>query len=112
MCPSKRGKHRRAGHLLGTVGQEQRAGVADFAQPLLRHREHADFVSAAKAVFVRAQDAILVAALALKRQHGIDHMFQHARASDAAILGDMADKHQRRAAFLGKTDQFLRRART
>ena len=36
-------------------------------------------------------------------------MLKHARAGNAAILGDMADQHQSSAAFLGKTDQFLRR---
>ena len=49
-----------------------------------------------------------MAALALERQHRVDHMLQHARAGDRTVLGDMADQHQRRAALLGEADQFLR----
>ncbi len=50
-----------------------------------------------------------MAALAFECQHGIDHMFEHARAGKAAVLGDMAHQYQRGAAFLGETDQLLRR---
>ena len=91
------------------MGQKQGGRVGDFLQPLRHHREHADLVRAAKAVLDRAQDAVLVAALPLERQHGIDHMFQHARPGDAAILGHMADQHERTVALLGEADQFLRR---
>ena len=46
-----------------------------------------------------------MAALTLKAHHHIDHMFEHTRPGDIAILGDMADQHQRSAAFLGEADQ-------
>src|SRR3546814_16150275 len=49
-----------------------------------------------------------MAALALERQHRIDHMFEHAWPGDRAVLGDMADEYDRRAAVLGIADQFLR----
>ena len=50
-----------------------------------------------------------MAALAFERQYGVDHMFQHAGSGDRPVLGNMADEHQRRAAFLGKADKLLRR---
>ena len=46
-------------------------------------------------------------ALALETEHRIDHMFEHAWPGDAAILGHMADHHQRRALLLGEADQLL-----
>ena len=48
-----------------------------------------------------------MAALAFERQDGVDHMFQHAGSGNRPILGNMANEHQRRAAFLGKADQLL-----
>ena len=46
-----------------------------------------------------------MAALAFEIEHGIDHMFQHARAGDQAFLGHMADQKQRNAAPFGDADQ-------
>ena len=64
-------------------------------QPVARHLKHADLIRWAKAVLDRAQDAEVVATLALKVKHGIDHMFDHARACDLAVFGDMADEYHR-----------------
>src|SRR3546814_5474923 len=63
--------------------------VGDLAQPLLAHREDADLVGAAEAVLDRAQDAILMTALAFEGQHRVDHMFEHARSRDRSVLRDM-----------------------
>ena len=49
-------------------------------------------------------------AFALERDHRVDHMLDDARAGDLAVLGDMADQDDRRAARLGEADQRLRRA--
>src|SRR5574338_435367 len=57
----------------------------------IAHLEHADFVGRAKAVFDRAQDAELVAALAFEIEHGIDHVFEHARAGDQPLFCDVSD---------------------
>ena len=86
--------------------EEQGGGIADLCEPFALHGENADLVHRAKAVLEAAQDAILVAALALEAEHDIDHMLQHARAGDGAILGDMAHQHQRHAIFLGIADEF------
>ena len=91
------------------MGEEQGRGVGNFAQPLVFHREHADLVGAAEAVLHRAEDSVLVAALAFEAQHGVDHMLEHARARDRAVLGDMADEHDRGAMLLGEAHQLLRR---
>ena len=46
-------------------------------------------------------------ALALERQHRIDHMLDHAGAGDLAVLGDVADQDHGRAGALGIADQNL-----
>ncbi len=51
-----------------------------------------------------------MAALAFEAHHHIDHVFQHARPGDGAVLGDMADQDQRGAVLLGVADQFERAA--
>ena len=89
--------------------QEQGRRVGHLGQPRPFHREHADLVGAAEAVLHRAQDAVLVAALALEAQHRVDHMLEHARAGDGAVLGDVADEHDRGAMLLGEAHQLLRR---
>ena len=50
-----------------------------------------------------------MAALALEIEHGVDHVLEHARAGDRAVLGDVADQQHGDAAALGERDQFLRR---
>ena len=74
-------------------------------QPGPFHCEHADFVDRAKPVFKAAQDPVLMAALAFKTHHHIDHVFEHAGARDAAVLGNVANQKQRDAVFLGIADQ-------
>ncbi len=44
-------------------------------------------------------------AVAFEIQHGVDHVLQHARARDGAVLGDVADQHDREFAGLGELDQ-------
>ena len=48
---------------------------------------------------------------AFEGQHGIDHMFDNARAGDLPVLGHVADEDDRRAGFFGKPDERLRRYR-
>ena len=51
----------------------------------------------------------MVAAFALEIEHGVDHVLDDARAGDLALLGDVADQHDRRARRLGVADHRLRR---
>ena len=44
-------------------------------------------------------------ALALERQHGVDDVLEHAGPGERAVLGDVADEHDRHAAPLGLDDQ-------
>jgi hypothetical protein len=39
----------------------------------------------------------MVAAFALEIEHRVDHVLDHARAGDLAVLGDVADEHDRGA---------------
>jgi hypothetical protein len=83
-----------------------------FGQPGAGHLEDADLVGRAEAVLDRAQDAELVAALALEIEHGIDHVFDHAGAGDLAVLRDMADQDDGDAARLAKVTSSCAAART
>ncbi len=49
----------------------------------------------------------MVAALALEIEHRVDHVLDHARTGDLAVLGDVADKDDGRAARLGVADKRL-----
>ncbi len=49
-----------------------------------------------------------MAAIALEIQHRVDHVLEHARAGDAAFLGDVADQHEGEIVGLGGTDQLER----
>ncbi len=91
------------------LGQEQFGRIGDLAQAEPGHLEHADLVGRAEAVLHRAQDAELLRAFALERQHRVDHVLDHARAGDLAVLGDVADQDDGGAGFLGEADQRLRR---
>ncbi len=88
------------------IAEEQGRRVGDFAQAGIAHLEDTDFVGGPEAVLGAAQDAERIAALALKRQDGIDHMLNHTRAGNLAFLGDVADHDDRGRLFLGEPDQF------
>ena len=95
------------------LGQEQFGRIGDFAQAEAGHLEHADLVGRAEAVLHRAQNAELLRAFALERQHRIDHVLDHAGAGDLAVLGDMADQDDaRRRIFLAKRISACAEART
>jgi hypothetical protein len=101
------GEDHRAGGRAVAFGEEERRGIGDLAQAVAGHLEDADLVGRAEAVLHRAQDAELVAALALEVEHGVDHVLDHARAGDLALLGDVADQHHRDAAPLGEGDELV-----
>ena len=86
-------------------------GLATSRRPDAGHLEHADLVGRAEAVLHRAQDAELVRAFALEREHRVDHVLDHARAGDLAVLGDVADQDDGGAGALGEADQRLRASR-
>jgi hypothetical protein len=44
----------------------------------------------------------MVAAFALEREHGVDHVLDDARSGDLPVLGDVADEHGRAPCFLAK----------
>ena len=50
-----------------------------------------------------------MAAFAFEIEHGVDHVFHHARACDLAVFGDMAHQDHGNPPAFGKGDQFMRR---
>ena len=109
--PSRVTMHHAAGRALALAGQEDGGRVGDFLQAVVGHREHAQFVDRAEAVLERAQHAEAAAAFALEIQHRIDHMLEHARAGDAAFLGDVADQEHRWCRFPWRSAPVARRIR-
>ena len=89
------------------LGEEEGRGVRHLGEAGAGHLEDADLVGRAEAVLDRAQDAELVAALALEVEHGVDHVLDDARAGDLAVLGDVADEDDRGAAALGEGDELV-----
>ena len=84
-------------------------GLATSPRPAAGHLEDADLVGRAEAVLDGAEDAEVMAALALEIEHRVDHVLDDARAGDLAVLGDVADEDHRGAGLLGVADQRLRR---
>ena len=105
------GEHGGAGRAEVALGEEQLGRVGDLAQAAAGHLEHADLVGRTEAVLHRAQDAELVRAFAFEREHRVDHVLDHARAGDLAVLGDVADQDDGGAGALGEADQHLRARR-
>ena len=101
------GEYRRTGNLAPPLREEQCGGVFDLDQAAIGHLEHADLVGRPEPVLDRAQHAELMAALALEIKHRVDHVLEHTRARDGAVLGDVADENHAEPAALGEADQLL-----
>ena len=82
------------------VGEEQRRRVGHTGEAAVGHLEQAEVVGAAEPVLHRAQEAQRVVAVAVERQHRVDHVLEHARTGDRAVLGDVTDEHRGHAARL------------
>ena len=65
----------------------------------------------AEAVLDRAQNAEVVAAIALEIEHRVDHVLDQLGPGDLAVLGDMPDQDDGAAARLGEAHQRLGRPR-
>jgi hypothetical protein len=81
-------------------------GFATGLEPAAAHVEDADLLRRAEAVLVRAQQPERVEAVALELQHDVDEVLEHARTRDRALLGHVADQHERGAVRLrGRREQ-------
>jgi hypothetical protein len=89
--------------------QEQRRRIRDAAQAAVGHREHAELVDRAEAVLERAHQPEGRVRVALEVEHRVDHVLEHARARERALLGHVADHAPRDAGLLGEARE-LRRA--
>jgi len=99
---------RAAGGDFIAAAEEDGGGVAHFAQALLGHREDAEFVDRAKAVFMAAQRAETGIGIAVQQHRAVNTVFQYFRTGQRAIFGDVADHHNRHAASFGKARQIGR----
>ena len=97
----------RSGDARPPIGEEQLRRIGHAREPGARHLEQAELVGRAEAVLHRPQQAQGVVALALERQHGVDDVLEQAGTGERAVLGDVADEHDRHAAPLGVDDQGL-----
>ena len=65
------------------------------------HLENGHLAGGAEAVLDRPDDAVVVVALPLEVEHGVDDVLQGLGAGDGALLGDVADEEDGRAGGLG-----------
>ncbi len=80
-------------------------GSVTSRRPVAGHLEQADFVRAAEAVLHASHDAMGMEAVALEIRDGIDDVLDELGAGQRALLGDMPDQNDRRAAGLGQVNQ-------
>ena len=106
-CALEAGEYRGARTAEVARRQEQFGRIGHLSQAEPGHLKDADFVGGTETVLHRAQDAELLRAFAFERQHGVDHVLDHAGTGDLAVLGDVADQNQRGAGFLGEANQRL-----
>ena len=81
-------------------------GLCHAGKPGIGHFENADFVGGAEPVLDGAQNAEMMAPLALEIEHGVDHMFENPGTGDLPILCHMADQEKGETAAFGQPDQF------
>jgi hypothetical protein len=74
--------------------QKQGRRIQHFRQTTIGHLKHTDLVGSPEPVFHPAQDAKLMPAIALEMQYRIDHVFQHTRAGQGALLRHMPHQNQ------------------
>ena len=98
-------QHHAARRALALTGKKNGGRIGDFLQAFVGHGEHAEFVDRTEAVLKRAQQSETRTAFTFEIQHGIDHVFEHARAGDAALFGDVTDQKYRGPGFLGIAHQ-------
>ena len=85
---------------------EQISRVGDFLQSFAGHFKQADFAGRAKAVLHAANNAVRVEPIAFEVDDGIDDVLDDLGPGERALLGDMADEHDRDPAALGEVDEF------
>ena len=99
------GHDRRAGHRFAAVAQEPLRGILHLGEPVPPHLEDADLVRGAEAVLRRAQDPVLVVAIALQVDHRVDHVLEGARPRDRAVFGHVPDQENGNSALLREAEE-------
>ena len=87
----------------GPAEELGRLGHAD--EPGAGHLEDGELVRRAEAVLRRAQDAMLVVAVALELEDAVDQVLEDARAGDRPVLRHVADEEHRDSRLLGHAQQ-------
>ena len=96
-----------AGDAGAPVGEEQAAGVGYPHQAALDHLEHTQFIGRTEAMLHRAQQSQSVVPIAFEAEHRVDDVFEHARACEATVFGDVPDEHHRDSAPFGLGNQAM-----
>ena len=90
-CAFHQAYHNRPRSVFRLSAQHIFRRILHFHKSLLLHFKHADFIGRAKAVFHTAQQAVRGIFIAFKIQHGIHHVFKHARTCNNTFLCHMTD---------------------
>ena len=97
--------HAGAGCPQRTAGEQHFRRVRHFAQTGIRHFKDTDLVGRAEAILRRAQQPVGCVRLALKIEHTVDHVLEHLRPCDDALLVDVADDENGHTAALAVLHQ-------
>ena len=82
-------------------GEKQPGRIDHLPHAGIAHLKHADLIGRAETILHRAQQAQPCVPVALKIQHRIHDMLQHARAGNRPILGHMPDDEHGGSVLLG-----------
>ena len=100
-------RRRRPGDVVPPVTQKLGGGIGDLDQPPFGHLKDADLIGGTVPILDAAQDAELVSPLPLEVEDGVDHVLQHARSGDCALLGHVTDQQDGDAPPFSNPDQLL-----
>ena len=90
----------RGSDLTGARRPEELRRIGHADEPGGGHLEDAELVRRAEAILGRAEDAVLVVAIALELEHAVDEMLEDTRSGDRAVLRHVTDQDRRHARLL------------
>ena len=90
--------------MLRTI-QKNCRGIGDLAHAGIGHGENTQLVHRAETVLLAAQGAVAGVVVALKENRTVDHMLEHFRPGETAVLRDVTHQDQYGARLLGIAGQ-------
>ena len=106
-CAFARHERDAARHGRAVPREEDRGRVLNFPEAVLCHQEEAHLVRRTISILRGAHDPEAAADVALEIQDRVDHVLEHARPRERALLGHVADEQRRDVAFLREAQSLI-----